>query len=232
MDESEVKKQLSQMVSFILQEAQEKATEIDAKAKEEFSIEKSRIVQVEKLQIMKEFEVKEKQAEVAKKISYSNALNQSRLTILKAREDSLQRILSTAQSKIAEMGQPSAEYNKLLERLIVQALVKLSEVNVRIVCRKEDIAVVQESLARCVEEASTFLKKTIVAEVESNFHLPPPYTPGSLDFCNGGVIVSAMSGRIICTNTLDARLALAYEGLLPQIRSILFGANENRKFFD
>lgn len=68
MDDSEVQVQLDHMVKFIYREAEEKANEIKAKAQEEFSIEKSRLVQEEKLKIMKEFERKEKQIEVKKKM--------------------------------------------------------------------------------------------------------------------------------------------------------------------
>jgi V-type H+-transporting ATPase subunit E len=68
MDDDEVQKQLDHMVKFIYREADEKASEIHAKAQEEFTIEKARIVQDEKLKIMKEFERKEKQIEVRKKM--------------------------------------------------------------------------------------------------------------------------------------------------------------------
>lgn len=68
MDESQVQSQLNQMQGFILQEADDKALEIKAKAQEEFSIEKARIVMAEKMKIMKEYERREKQIEVQKKM--------------------------------------------------------------------------------------------------------------------------------------------------------------------
>lgn len=63
MDDEEVQKQLDHMVKFIYREADEKANEIKAKAQEEFSIEKQRIVQEEKQKIQKYFEQKEKTTE-------------------------------------------------------------------------------------------------------------------------------------------------------------------------
>jgi V-type H+-transporting ATPase subunit E len=68
MDEEEVTKQLDQMVKFIYREAEEKASEISAKAKEEFSIEKARIVNEEKAKIAKLYDSKEKAIEVKKKM--------------------------------------------------------------------------------------------------------------------------------------------------------------------
>lgn len=55
-------------MAFIEQEANEKAEEIDAKAEEEFNIEKGRLVQHQRLKIMEYFERKEKQVELQKKM--------------------------------------------------------------------------------------------------------------------------------------------------------------------
>ena len=71
------------------QEANEKAEEIDAKAEEEFNIEKGRLVQQQRLRIillwmktlsfrlkiMEYYERKEKQVDLQKKIQSSNMLN-------------------------------------------------------------------------------------------------------------------------------------------------------------
>lgn len=60
--------QIKHMMAFIEQEANEKAEEIDAKAEEEFNIEKGRLVQQQRLKIMEYFERKEKQVELQKKM--------------------------------------------------------------------------------------------------------------------------------------------------------------------
>ena len=56
------------MMAVIEQEANEKAEEIDAKAEEEFNIEKGRLVQQQRLKIMEYYEKKEKQVELQKKM--------------------------------------------------------------------------------------------------------------------------------------------------------------------
>jgi len=38
----------------------------------------------------------------------------------------------------------------------------------------------------------------------------------------GGVVLTSVDKRIVCNNTLQSRLDLCFEELLPQIRSILF----------
>ena len=56
------------MMNFIEQEANEKAEEIDAKAEEEFNIEKGRLVTEQRLKIMEFYEKKEKQVELQRKM--------------------------------------------------------------------------------------------------------------------------------------------------------------------
>lgn len=77
------------MVAFIDQEAREKVEEIDAKvstvtttmfeqdfqAEEEFQIEKSRLVQSQRMKIMEYYSRKEKQIELSKKMLVSNGLS-------------------------------------------------------------------------------------------------------------------------------------------------------------
>lgn len=40
--------------------------------------------------------------------------------------------------------------------------------------------------------------------------------------CFGGVILTNEDGLIVCKNTIDARIELAYQHMLPVIRSSLF----------
>ena len=68
MDDTEVQKQINQMVEFIKQEAEEKANEIRVAAEEEFNIEKLQMVEVEKQKIKREYERKESLVSVKKKI--------------------------------------------------------------------------------------------------------------------------------------------------------------------
>ncbi len=39
---------------------------------------------------------------------------------------------------------------------------------------------------------------------------------------HGGVLLTALNGKIKCDNTMQSRLHLVYEELLPSIRAILF----------
>jgi len=232
MDEQEVQKQLEHMVKFIYREAEEKATEIHDKAMEEFSIEKQRIVQEERIRVMKDFEKKEKQIEVQKKIQYSNELNTSRLQVLKAREDGVQQILSDAHKRLLAIAKDPS-YKKLLHQLIVQGLIKLQEAKVQVVCRNQDLALIKDVLNAAVAEYESKSKRKCEVTINQNDPLlPGPEETKGSDFCSGGIVLSTPDGRIICANTLDARLSMVFEQKLPEIRTILYGASTGRKHKD
>lgn len=106
MNDSDVSKQIQQMVRFIRQEAQEKANEITLSAEEECNIEKLQIVEAEKKKIRQEYERKTKQVEVRKKmyvspspIIYSNFLHLLLINLLNAMAVSIQRSLTHRASK-------------------------------------------------------------------------------------------------------------------------------------
>jgi V-type H+-transporting ATPase subunit E len=68
MDDQAVDKQIANMVSFILQEAKEKASEIQTLANEEFTIQKAKLLQTEKLKVQREFDRREKAILLQKKM--------------------------------------------------------------------------------------------------------------------------------------------------------------------
>lgn len=118
--------QIKHMMAFIEQEANEKAEEIDAKAEEEFNIEKGRLVQQQRLKIMEFYEKKEKQVELQKKIQSSNMLNQARLKVLKVREDHVRSVLDEARRRLGEVTKDPTRYTQVLQSLIVQGLYQVS----------------------------------------------------------------------------------------------------------
>merc|ERR1712213_66920 len=117
LSDADVGKQIKHMMAFIEQEANEKAEEIDAKAEEEFNIEKGRLVQQQRLKIMEYYERKEKQVELQKKIQSSNLLNQARLRVLKARDDHVSTVLENAKKQLVTISQDQGRYPQLLEGL-------------------------------------------------------------------------------------------------------------------
>ncbi|KER20024.1 ATP synthase, subunit E [Opisthorchis viverrini] len=120
LNETEVQRQIKHMMAFIDQEAREKVEEIDAKAEEEFQIEKSRLVQNQRLKIMEYYARKEKQIELTKKIQDSNLKHQSRLKVLQSRENHIETLLNEAKDRLAQLSRDRQRYQACLTGLITQ----------------------------------------------------------------------------------------------------------------
>lgn len=224
LSDADVQKQIKHMMAFIEQEANEKAEEIDAKAEEEFNIEKGRLVQQQRLKIMEYYEKKEKQVELQKKIQSSNMLNQARLKVLKVREDHVRNVLDEARKRLGEITQNPSRYGEILKLLIIQGLYQLMEPNVVIRVRQIDQSLVESIFSDIQNTYTSVFKQDIALKVDPDNFLPA-------ESC-GGVELIAHKGRIKICNTLESRLELIAQQLISEIRSALFGSNQNRKFTD
>ena len=61
----------------------------------------------------------------------------------------------------------------------------------------------------------------VVTIDEKNFL--PEYNPENpTQSCLGGFVIYAKKNRIVCSQTLDDRLAMTYQQAIPQMRAILF----------
>uniref|UniRef100_A0A3B4BUE0 ATPase H+ transporting V1 subunit E1a n=2 Tax=Pygocentrus nattereri TaxID=42514 RepID=A0A3B4BUE0_PYGNA len=224
LSDADVQKQIKHMMAFIEQEASEKAEEIDAKAEEEFNIEKGRLVQTQRLKIMEYYEKKEKQIEQQKKIQMSNLMNQARLKVLKARDDMIMDLLNEARKRLADIAKDPAKYSTLLEGLVLQGFYQLLEPKVTIRCRKDDVPMVEAAVQKNIPIYKEAVKSNIEVRIDQDSFLSPNIS--------GGVEVYNANGKIKVSNTLESRLDLLAQQMMPEIRVALFGVNQNRKFMD
>jgi len=224
LSDSDVAKQIKHMMAFIEQEANEKVEEIDAKAEEEFNIEKGRLVQQQRLKIMEYYERKEKQVELQKKIQHSNMRNAARLRVLKDREDHVGSVFDEAKRRLAEITKDRATYKALISSLIAQGLLQLLETNVLLRCRQADLALLDEVLDSATQVYKKATGKDVNLKVDQENFLPAANC--------GGVELVAQKGRIRISNTLESRLDMIASQMIPEIRSTLFGRNVNRTFTD
>ena len=224
MNDMEVTAELKKMVDFIRQEAEEKAREIQVKADEEHNIEKAKIVRQESMNIEALYEKKMKQAGAQWKINQSNYSNKCRLQILQSREEQLQAVVADCKNKLSQIPTNQQRYSKLLALLLFQGAVKLQDSKVIVQCRPKDRQLVEKEVVPAVSREYQQKNHDHKLEVLVQDSLP--------DKSCGGVIVLSSDGKISCDNTLEARLQLASEKLLPAIRVLLFGVPEYRRFFD
>lgn len=104
-------------------------------------------------------------------------------------------------------------------------MIKLLEPELLVRCRQEDVKLIKELIPECEKQYEEIMKreahgdktyKTKLTLVDGEF-----LTAAHGGQC-GGVVLTSVDKRIVCNNTLQSRLDLCFEELLPQIRAILF----------
>mmetsp|Transcript_84305 Transcript_84305/g.149002 ORF Transcript_84305/g.149002 Transcript_84305/m.149002 type:complete len:233 (+) Transcript_84305:74-772(+) len=229
MDSREAQKQIEQMKDFILAEAKDKATDIQKKGEEEFSIEVYRLINEQKEKVRATYERKTKQVETQYAIAKSMAINKQRLEKIKARQEVMQMVAKDVQGKLAEELESQDKNQKFITQLIVQGLLMLLEPEVVVRCRQSDVGLVNACLKAASEQYSQLIKmqtgasKTCKLAVDSQNFLSPAPVPGREGAsCLGGVMLFCQGNKISVDNTIDARLNLVMEQAKPAIRGLLF----------
>ncbi|KAL4063680.1 ATPase, V1/A1 complex, subunit E [Scleroderma yunnanense] len=221
LNDDEVLSEMNKMVAFIKQEAMEKAREIKVKADEEFAIEKAKLVKQEQQSIDAQYEKRRKGVETAQKIAQSNLTNKSRLQILHRREEQLQDLFEISRAEIAKLAEDEGRYSQFLEGAILQGYLQLLEPKVTIITREQDVKLVQKAGAASAETYTQMSGRVVIFGVQATLN---SNSAGGVKLANG-------NKRITIDNTLDERLRLLEDKMLPEIRADLFGPNENRKFY-
>ncbi|TRY58927.1 hypothetical protein DNTS_003129 [Danionella cerebrum] len=184
--------------------------DVQKQAEEEFNIEKGRLVQTQRLKIMEYYEKKEKQIEQQKKIQMSNLMNQARLKVLKARDDMIADLLNDARQRLANIARDPSRYAALMDGLVLQGFYQLLEPKAAV---QKNIPVYKGSV-----------KNNLEVRIDQDNFLSPEIS--------GGIELYNADGKIKVANTLESRLELIAQQMMPEIRVALFGANQNRKFMD
>ncbi|KAF2190394.1 ATPase, V1/A1 complex, subunit E [Zopfia rhizophila CBS 207.26] len=224
MSDDQVAGELKKMTAFIRQEALEKADEIRVKADEEFAIEKSKLVLQETSSIDSSYEKKFKQASMSQQITRSTVANKTRLRVLSARQELLDRLFEDANKKLKDVSKDKGKYQGVLKNLILEGSYALNEDRLQVKARKADYDVVKKAIEEAQKEYGSKVDKEVTIKIDESNPLPE----GS----SGGVIVVATGGKIDINNTFEERLRLLETDALPSIRVTLFGDNINRRFHD
>jgi len=253
--------QIKQMVQFIKQEALEKCDEIRTNAEKEFHAQTEDLLSKKREELERLYEKKKKDLVVQQRIKKSGIINTAHFEAMAARDEKVRKIKAEVLEKLSDVSR-NRSYPDLVRFLIVQGLMMIMERHVTIRCRAEDKQIVTGQLEAATKqfqdimEAATEDKdatgkvKTagvrppceLALDVESLAPAPAPNQAQSdaalndaelkVPCCCGGVVLIAKGGKILCDNTLDTRLNLAYEALAPEIRGTLFGVREKAVFKD
>jgi V-type H+-transporting ATPase subunit E len=220
MEDKDAQRQIQQMVNFILNEAKDKAEEIDAKAMEDFNIEKLKLIQQMKDKVRKEYALKAKKIETQRAISRSTAINKSRLRTIEERNTLLLQAVDMVKNSLSGVVKKTDQYKKIMTDLIVQGAMMLLEAEITILCRKEDLGLVKSVIEEAQKKYSSEIKNQTNGVSKAVKFVVDESRPlvGKI----GGVILQTEGGSIRVDNTLDTRLELLVEKDKPTIRKILF----------
>jgi len=231
MNDENANRQINAMISFIKQEAKEKAEDIKRDTEKDFNADKLNRERVLNATIKEDYTRKKKEKLISKKIERSRKATDARVTKMRERDSYIKRLREEVTEKLVDISK-HPKYSDLIRYLIVQGLMTIAENRVILQCRKEDINIVKSQVEPATKLYEEFISQntgvTPKCHIDiSNDNLPPGPVKGKKSlFCCGGIVLSARNGTIVCKNTLDSRLDLCFENLIPQVRGMLFGVRD------
>jgi V-type H+-transporting ATPase subunit E len=160
------------MTAFIRQEAMEKANEIRLKADEEFAIEKSKLVRQETASVDSSYEKKFKQASMSQQITRSTVSNKSRLRILSARQDLLNKLFEDASKKLGSVSKDKKKYQEVMKNLILEGAYALNEDKLQVRVRKADNDIVKKAIEDAQSEYKNKVNKDVAITIDESDPLP------------------------------------------------------------
>ena len=218
MEQNVVQKQMEKMIDFMEMEARERVEKIDAKAEEDFTIEKGNAIMFGKQKINKELEIKEKRENLQSKIDTSEMLNQARLRILREKDDHVKTVLEEAMSQLGEYLADKKLYSSILRSLLTEAMCQILEPVVMVRCRKKDMKMLKKVIPEALFEYEAKVNKYCKVQVDTDKWVDEDKL--------GGLEISALGGKIFVDNTLKARIERIYLQMMPMVRKNLFADAE------
>ena len=164
--------ELKKMTAFIRQEAMEKANEIQLKADEEFAIEKSKLVRQETSAIDTSYEKKFKQASMSQQITRSTVANKTRLKVLSARQELLDKLFDEAGKKLKDVSKDKGKYQEVLKNLILEGCYALNESKIQTKARKADYDLVKKAIDSAQSEYKSKTDKDVTISIDESNPLP------------------------------------------------------------
>lgn len=178
------------------------------------------LVHNSKLKLQLEFKQFEKNIETQKRVALAKAESASRTKLMHERERIVQTVKNETLSKLeAFAGAPDKkdEYKEVLKQLIVQGLIKLNEKKVKVICKQGDVSLVEDAKEAAGEEYCALIKEATGENVKVSVAVE-----GSDKIISGGVKLIAHQGRLVCDNTLQSRVEIAFQQRMPELRKTLF----------
>ncbi|EPQ17617.1 V-type proton ATPase subunit E 1 [Myotis brandtii] len=139
-------------------------------------------------------------------------------------EQSSYDLLNEAKQRLGKVVKDTTRYQVLLDGLVLQGLYQLLEPRMIVCCRKQDFPLVKAAVQKAIPMYKIATNKDVDVQIDQEVYLPEEIA--------GGVEIYNGDRKIKVSNTLESRLDLIAQQMMPEVRGALFGANANRKFLD
>ncbi|EKX74424.1 vacuolar ATP synthase subunit E, putative [Theileria equi strain WA] len=219
MDALEAQNQIKQMVNFILNEAKDKAEEIESGAIEEFNIEKLTLFQQKKDEVRSRIAKRINALKLEKIRSRNKELKDISDKLLRYQCDVIDEITQSALGKLKDLVADAQEYKKVLIMLILSGCFALDTENVLVRCRTSDVDIVESVLSDVRDEYERIVQERQRIQKSINISVDRKVSLSEDMF---GVVLTTQDGTIECDSTLNNRLNRCCRALIPELKAQLF----------
>jgi len=133
------------MAAYFRQEAKEKAEEIEQRTEAEFQAIFAERIKLASRVVHEEAERKKKEKVVLKRIERSRAHTETRVKRMEERNKIMKQVKTECLTELAHVSK-NAKYPQLCMYLIVQGLMTITETQVALQCREEDLKIVEAQI--------------------------------------------------------------------------------------
>eukprot|EP01062_Namystynia_karyoxenos_P007721 TRINITY_DN12712_c0_g1_i1.p2 TRINITY_DN12712_c0_g1~~TRINITY_DN12712_c0_g1_i1.p2 ORF type:complete len:262 (+),score=118.81 TRINITY_DN12712_c0_g1_i1:92-787(+) len=215
-----VRRQVEQMKSFIIEEAKEKAQELEYKAMSEAERDKQENLRRERAKKDAEIHKELEAARMRLRVKHAKLKKQIDDEVLQHRVDAVDDVQRAAEDRLAKIIN-HADYKNLLQQLTVQGAFVL-EGNAKVRCRPQDRPKIQ--LAEAAKRASQLLHHAgRPCDIRLSFEEKTLSDAEQEELSLGGVFLTLDGdSKITCDNTVVSRLSTCLEEYAPVLRHSLF----------
>jgi len=207
-------RQIQAMIEFIDRDAQEKVREYDDEAQAMYDSEKANLVEAQKKKVIAQTADAKKDLEVNRRVARAQVSKQERMRVMEARGEALDQVKQRTEEQVRALVKDATKYKQLLADILRQSAVSIAD-DADVLCRKQDEQIVKGLLKQAEEAGSRATGKPMKLTLSKD----------KLDdeAAWGGVVLkSANNHKVICDNTLAARMAHCFDEQMPTVRYYLF----------
>lgn len=145
---------------------------------------------------------------------------------MQARYEFVEKLRDEVNKRLRSLIQSEVLYKDLIKKLIVQGMIRFMERHVTVELKAVQIPLAEGEFAECERSFTEIVLHATGKVMESKLTISEYRLEEKNEKIIGGVFLRSNDGVIVCDNSLDSRVRLVFEQLLPNIRNSLFPKRE------